>query len=128
MTNNGGESDGVTALSDGSGSPEPSFSVDDLLDLFADRHRRALLEYLSDEADPTTSLDDAVSFVTNRVAEETGRRPNEDDVEIRLQHHHLPRLVESNVVEYDTRSGTIRYYENEQLERFHEHIREFGDQ
>jgi hypothetical protein len=112
-------------VTDGSGVADPSFSLDDLLDILGHRYRRLLLEFLSDEDDPAAPLDVAVDCVTNRIAEETGRRPNEDDVEIELRHHHVPRLADDEVHEYDARSGTIRYYGSEQLEAFHEHVRAF---
>lgn len=127
MTIDGGRwTESRPTATDGSGRPEPSFSLDELLDLLVDRRRRALVECLETEADPTVSLDEAVEYVTNRVADETGRRPNEDDVELELLHHHVPRLADDGVLEFDARSETIRYVGSEQLERFHEHVREFG--
>lgn len=128
MTQEPGQAGGPRTVTDGSGVPDPSFALDGLLDILADRHRRFLLEFLADEADPTAPLDEAVGYVTNRIAEETGRRPNEDDVEMELRHHHVPRLADDEVLEYDARSETLRYYGSEQLEAFHEHVREFDDE
>lgn len=107
------------------GFSDTTLSLDEMLDLLANRQRRCLLEGLKEEADPTVSLDDAVSYVGNQIAEESEHQPTEEDVKVQLRHHHLPRLAESNLVDFDPRSETIRYRENEQLEAFHEHVRAF---
>lgn len=104
---------------------EDGLTLGEMLDLLADRERRCLLNCLTEEADPTVSLDEAASYVSDQLADQTGNQPNEDDVKVKLQHHHIPRLVDHGLTDYDARSGDIRYYANEALEAFQEHIREF---
>lgn len=109
------------------GSTENGLTLDEMLDLLANHQRRCLLNCLQEEADPTISLDDAASYIANQIAGETGSRPNEDDVEVQLQHHHLPRLTDEGLVDYDTRSGEIRYHQLDQIETFHEHVQKFEE-
>jgi predicted transcriptional regulator len=119
-------SDGDDVPPKSSDSPsDGSLSLDEMFDLLADRHRRYLFEYLAKEADPTVPLDDAVSYVTDQLAEETDYRPTDEDVKGQLHHAHIPRLADSGLVEFDERSETIRYHVNERLEAFHKYIQTF---
>lgn len=115
--------DGPTESSDDSS--DTAISKEEMLEILSDRHRRILLENLATEADPTVSLDEAVTYVANKLGEQNDARPHEDDVKARLLHRHIPRLADSSLLEFDDRSETIRYHENEELEAFHEHVKEF---
>lgn len=106
---------------------DTNLSQEEMLELLSDHHRRILLDYLAKEADPTVALGDTVTYVATQLAEDTDSRPHEDDVEASLLHRHIPRLADSGLVEFDDRSETIRYYENEQLEAFHEHVKKFEE-
>lgn len=39
-----------------------------------------------------------------------------DQLAVKLVHSHLPKLAEYGVIEYDPRSGTVRYRPDEQVE------------
>jgi hypothetical protein len=78
------------------------------------------------EADPTLSIDDAATCVTDYVADQTGRRPSENDVKAQLQDHHLPRFAYHGLVEYDEGSGEVRYHQHDQLEAFNTHVQAFN--
>lgn len=65
------------------------------------------------------------------AARETDRPPSEvpasrcEDVEAMLVHNHLPRLADLRIVEYDPRSGAVRYRDPPpHFERFLELARE----
>lgn len=82
-------------------------STDETLRLLAHERRRKALQHLSQAEEATT-----VDSLAERVAAETD--PDHDDgvvksVETDLHHVHLPKMDEVGVVDYDARSGTVRY-------------------
>lgn len=121
-----GGGDGSSESSDDT--PRTVISQEEMLEILSDHYRRILLEYLAEEADPTVTLEDTATYIANQLTEEAGLRPHEDDIEASLLHRHIPRLEDSGLVEFDDRSETIRYHENEQFEAFHEHIKEFDEE
>ncbi|MFC7155045.1 ArsR family transcriptional regulator [Halomarina halobia] len=88
-----------------------SESLDRTLRLLAHHRRRAILELLI-EVD-----DGGITF--SRLVRAIARSEGEDDSEsirIDLHHCHLPRLADAGVVEYDHRSGAIRYRSADDIE------------
>jgi hypothetical protein len=69
--------------------------------------RRELLCLLDDSEDDTVELD----RVANHLA--TVRDVTTEEVTIALLHVHLPKLQAVGFIEYDERSGTIRYHNHE---------------
>lgn len=115
---------------DGSGNsssstPNSHLPLDEMLDLLTDRTRRSFLHCLAEEADPTISLDDAAAYVANHIEKESGANTDENKIKAKLHHHHIPRLKVSSLVDFDERTETIRYHENERLEEFHNHLLAF---
>lgn len=104
---------------------EIPLSLDAMLDLLANSHRRYLLEYLRELPDRTGSFEEASKHVIRREAARTGEQPNHDSVQSMLQHVHLPKLADAGIVEYDVRSQAIRYQPNERLEALFDRIRDF---
>jgi DNA-binding transcriptional ArsR family regulator len=117
----GAESRGAPALAD------IPLSVDALLDVLADADRRYLVDYLRDQSDHTASFEAAAKHVITEVAREQGVQPNHDDVQVALHHHHLPKLADAGIVEYDIRSQTIRYHSDERLETLFDRIKELQE-
>lgn len=87
-------------------------SAETLFDLLVDRRRRYLLYSLDQSPDAVTSLDE----LTGRVLDwerrmDAGNEPTaelERQVRISLHHTHLPKISEAGLVEYDSRSETVR--------------------
>lgn len=77
----------------------------DMFVLLAKRRRRLALEVIQESQStlPTEEL-------ANRLVDREFENATADDVQsvcLTLRHNHLPRLDESNVVEYDAAEGTV---------------------
>lgn len=93
-------------------------SLDACLRVVADRHRRRIIQYLRHEANGTATFDDLVDQVHSRGSDSGNGLPqNREELAIRLQHSHLPKLVDYGVVDFEHRSGAVRYHPNEQVEK-----------
>lgn len=75
--------------------------IDELYDLLANRHRRAVLAYFREASSEVASVSD--------IAEEISDYGGEERARLQLHHYALPRLDAADVVEYDARSNTVRY-------------------
>lgn len=95
-----------------------SKSLDELLSLLADCHCRATLQYFRESGKNVASVQDLANEISKKDHGGTER------VTIQLQHSVLPRLADADVVDYDARSRTIRYYGRSELEGLSECIRE----
>jgi len=82
--------------------------TDTYLQLVADRRRRHLLQTLREE--DTASVDD----LAGKLASDGGASP--ERVAVDLHHNHLPKLADEEIVEYDSRSNTVRYSPPKQFE------------
>jgi DNA-binding transcriptional ArsR family regulator len=122
MGSDGGDDDSDPALE------EIPLSLDAMLEILANRRRRHLIEHLHEAPDNNVSFEQAVRHVVERVSVQDGEQPNRNEVEVSLQHKHLPRLADAGVLEYDLRSQTIRYRPDERLEELLERIQAFDDQ
>nr|WP_317176075.1 hypothetical protein [Halovivax sp. KZCA124] len=100
-------------------------SLDAILDILANERRRALLEYLWEEPDNSGSFEEATRYTIAKIGRKRGVQPNHDDILVDLHHRQLPKMVDAGVIDYDIRSQSIRYHENERLEEAYEKIQEF---
>jgi hypothetical protein len=92
-------------------------SLDACLRLVADRHRRRVIHHLRRGADGATTFDALVDRMHGRAPDAKNGPPRDrEDLATRLHHNHLPRLAEYGVVEFDHRSGVVRYHSDEQVE------------
>lgn len=81
-------------------------STDAVLELLADRRRRAALRHLS-TSDGEVDLDDVIGALA----------PDDPtDLRVALHHHHLPRLDDAGVVTYDAAAGTVEYHPDRRVE------------
>ncbi|AGB36613.1 DUF7344 domain-containing protein [Natronococcus occultus] len=108
-----------------SGSPHGSEarSLDSLLEVLADERRRCLLAYLLDRDAATASLEAVTDGVLVELERRQRRRPEREVLAADLRHRHLPRLADVGVLEYDSRSQTVRVHGHERLEQLYERIR-----
>ena len=104
---------------------EIPLSVDAMLDILANAHRRYLLAFLREQPGNTASFEAAAKHIITEVGRDQGAQPNHDEVQVDLHHHHLPKLADAGVVEYDVRSQTIRYEVTDRLEDMFDRVREF---
>lgn len=106
----------------GVGNEWESPSVDRILDVLQAAPRRDVLAFLADNPNRAVHTDELI----DHIVDERGLSDDPEDrrrVEIRLHHHHLPKLAEESVVEFDPRSDTLRYTPDEALERWLKRIR-----
>lgn len=87
--------------------------IDDLLSTLADEDCRSALRYLRSSEQAVATLDELAEGVLAQ------RGPGADREAIRLSMHHstLPKLADCGLVDYDERSGAIRYRERPDVER-----------
>ncbi|SDN20144.1 hypothetical protein SAMN04487949_3647 [Halogranum gelatinilyticum] len=92
-------------------------SLDACLRLVADRHRRWIIHHLRHEATGTTTVDELVEqFHSSDFDSKNVPLQDRDAFAIQLHHIHLPKLAEHGVVEFEHRSGAVRYHPDEQVE------------
>ncbi|WP_293029012.1 hypothetical protein [Natronococcus sp.] len=85
-------------------------SVDEFLSLLSNRRRRDVLYCLSERE--VASVESLATTIAAREASVSVERVSPDDREpvlIDLYHAHLPKLADRRLIEYDRRSGTVRW-------------------
>ena len=87
-----------------------SFRVtDDRLDrvftALADEHSRQVIRYFHTTADDTATVEELIAY----TIQEGAAGKNRDQLEVAFHHVRLPKLADLGVIEYDTRSQTVRY-------------------
>lgn len=100
--------------------------LDEMFDVLGSGRRRRLLYYLKDMEGTETTLERAVralnAFDSSR--DPPGDVPRRQSIRVSLAHNHLPRLDAANVLEYDHRSGGVRYEGHDQLDSWLDCVRE----
>ncbi|ODR80886.1 hypothetical protein BG842_02510 [Haladaptatus sp. W1] len=101
-------------------SPSPNLSLDTIFDTLSHSYRRLILSYLSQTENDLATIDDLVTVISKHESEtETRMQCTQDDtVRVALQHNHLPKLDDAGVIEFDTRSETIRYWSHPKMEKY----------
>ncbi|WP_276300378.1 DUF7344 domain-containing protein [Halorussus lipolyticus] len=134
MSENGGDddqSDDSDDCTDSARDRRPvgdvSLSIDTTLELLADHDRRVVIDYLQDGDDRTVTIDELATYLASRTDECAADPPSADRVQTMLHHVHVPKLVDTGVVDYDARNEEVRYWGSERLERWHERIRNRDD-
>lgn len=106
-------------------------SLDLVFELLSNRRRRYALYLLYEQPDGVATIDEVTDHVASLENRETGTAPTGDtaaaqrkrEVQIELQHVHLPKLEDAGVLEIDHRSETLRYWTQPTLEEWLEHAR-----
>lgn len=92
-------------------------SLDACLRLLSDRRRRRVIRQLRHEATGETTIDDLVDRLhSDGPSSDADRRTDREQLVIQLYHSILPALADHGVVEYDRRSGIVRYQPDEQVD------------
>lgn len=79
--------------------------LDSILEIFAGRRRRLVIEYLRDASDGEASYSGLVDFVLRH----SDTQQESENIRSQLHHVTLPKLEEADIIEYDRRSATVRY-------------------
>jgi len=79
--------------------------LDALFEILADAQRRRILAHLDERDDDVATVADLRDALADGDAS-TGER---ERIAIRLHHAHVPKLAAAGLVEYDDRSGMVRY-------------------
>lgn len=102
----------------------PELSLDAVLEILSQRERRSILNYLVDSSEEVIPIDDVVEQIVQDEAERMSELPNQDHLKLELHHIHLPKLTKAGLLEYDSRSEQIRYWGDEQVEKWLKRINE----
>lgn len=95
----------------------PGHPPDACLEVIAHRHRRHVIRHLRHGAGDATTLEELIDCLHDSVSDyKNGPLPDQEELAIQLRHTHLPTLAEHGLIEFDLRSGTIRYHPDEQVE------------
>lgn len=126
---NDGERNGESAgerPSQSADADRASERLDEIFDVLRSGRRRRLLYYLQDMEGTETTLERAVRAVDAFDFSIATRvdLPRRQAIRLSLAHDHLPRLDAAGVLEYDHRSGNVRYEGHEELDRWLDHARE----
>ncbi|RBI62473.1 hypothetical protein DMJ13_11485 [halophilic archaeon] len=116
MTDTGSDRDGGDGSSGGT-------SFDELLQIVADRHRRSVLYCLQDANEDVASFDELREHLLARDLD----IDDSERATIALHHRILPRLEDAGLVEYDARSDTVRYREDDLAERLLDRLADVED-
>ncbi|WP_313694337.1 winged helix-turn-helix domain-containing protein [Halorarum halobium] len=95
---------------------EPDLSTDVALELLADRTRRRILRHLVEKEDGAISVRELVDRMALDGPGEPAVNAPGERLRVELHHVHLPKLRGAGVVEFDARSGTIRYQGGDALD------------
>lgn len=105
-----GDPDGLTT-----GGPDEDISPNDAYRILRDRRRRLVPQYFSELLGVDSDLGRIADYVHQRG---TGNDQDRRGIETQLHHAHLPILDSRGVIEYDHRTGNVRYVGSYTLERF----------
>ena len=96
--------------------PDRSIGFDRLFELLSDKRRRYALYCFADQQESKVTVsalvDELVALERRASSSECSRR----EVEISLQHTHLPKLSEMGVVEYERERSEVMYRGGPRLE------------
>lgn len=76
-----------------------------MFDLFSDRQRWLVFAYLENTDGGQASVSTLASYVSQHGWADDSLR----NIEIRLQHSHLPKIAESGLLDYDRDVNTVHY-------------------
>jgi hypothetical protein len=102
--------------------------IDDVFRVLADWRRREVCRFFVETGADSASVDDLAILVAGcRPADADGPPPAHDELVAGLEERHLPRLDAAGVVDYDSRSGTVRYWGQPTVEKWLEHVTAVDD-
>ncbi|MFC7078814.1 DUF7344 domain-containing protein [Halorussus caseinilyticus] len=99
--------------------------IDRVLQLLTSKERRRIIEYFHHVESDTATVE-VLSAHLGRLRVEAGGTEAEstDGYQNELHHVHLPKMQDYGIVEYDPRSGHVRYRSDDQAEAITEFLTE----
>lgn len=94
-----------------------AITIDAALELIADPYRRRVLTELMRVGDEAVELESLVDAMGTPSTAATSLISTDRQLRTLLRHTHLPKLAEYGVIDYDFRSGSVRYNETERVEQ-----------
>lgn len=91
--------------------------------VLANQRRRCVLAYLSNESSNSATMQELVEEIAAR--EHSSKAESPDEIEITLFHHHLPKLANIGLIEFDKRTKTIRYRNDPRVESLLTYLDEY---
>jgi hypothetical protein len=79
-------------------------TIDRVMVALAEECRRIILAYFEESANETASVDELVEYIVTHQSEPS----TECKVRQQLHHVHLAKLAAEGLVDYDSRTGTVR--------------------
>jgi len=92
----------------------PRISYDTLFALLSDSRRRTILQVLAAESGETVDVDELIESIQTRSA--TATLDDRESILLECHHTHFPKLVDAEVIDYDSQSETVRYHRHPHLE------------
>lgn len=103
--------------------PDEPIDFDGLFELLSDERRRYALYCFTERSDSTVTFESLVEDLValeRRVSSHCSRR----EVEISLQHKHLPKLSEMGVVDYASDRSEVTYQGGPRVQAWVERVRD----
>jgi len=120
MTDEQGTRDSVGERVETTGDTNPF--IDDVFSVLADWRRREVCQFFAETDAETATVDDLALLLSGcRPDPGTGTRSHSDIV-AELEETHLPELAAAGIVDFDARSGTVRYRGQPTVEKWVEHV------
>jgi hypothetical protein len=105
-------------MSPGDPSQVGASEIDTLLETLRHPLRREILRYFENCAETeTAALEERLGHIEQEVPPETCKQAKMQHI-----HQHLPKLSETEWLEYDRQSDAVQYYGNDEAERLIEDI------
>ena len=89
-----------------------------LFELLAKKRRRYALYCFTEMSQSTVSLDELVDRLGALEADGSVSERRREEIELALQHTHLPKLVDAAVIEYDRSESAIEFRGGSRLEQW----------
>lgn len=96
--------------------------LNDTLKILSDERRRNIMYILEDSDQKSLKY---AEISENLIEQDYMREEEQDRFEVQMQHSLLPQLENSGLLEYDERSETVRYIEDEDVEDLLEFIKQY---
>lgn len=95
-------------------------TAEQMFELLRNPVQRRTLETLIESTYTTITLSELAEEIALDEAPSDSEIPTEvADIEIGLHHNHLPKLANAGIIEYDRRSKTVRYRDEECIEQLY---------
>ena len=88
-----------------------------VLETLSNPTRRAILAELSQHNEPSITLNELTERLTQTtLPPKENTQAEQETLLIDLHHNHLPKLDNANIIDYDPRSHTLRYLQDDRIE------------